>query len=260
MAQEPNTDRDRPGEQTLAGRIANDLRKTIECGEYSAGDRLPSGRALMRKYGVARQTVQNAFDALRSEGLIVTRVGAGAFVRGRPIVLRLARNRLSRRARTAGRAPFLSDAAISGFVAAVDVTIRTEPADPRVASALDLTPGDSVLVRERVMTADRQPTQLASSRLPRRITEGTAIEQDDTGPGGIYARLEEAGHTLDHFIETVSTRPASPTEATALRVEPATPVLYVTRIAFDHTSRPIEVNDMVLAGDRYELVYELPAE
>lgn len=240
-------------------RIAADLRAAIERGDYLPGHQLPSGSALMKQYSVARQTVQNVFDALRAEGLVTTQPGAGVFVRSQPTVARLARNRLSRSARKANQGAFLADAAASGFTPTVAVTVRFEPADDRVADALDLKPGDEVVVRERTMSADGEPVQLATSRLPRRLTSGTQVEQENTGAGGIYARLEEIGVRLDHFVEQVSTRPATASEARALNLAPGTAVLRVTRVAVDKTGRPVELNDMVLVGDRYELVYELPA-
>lgn len=49
-------------------------------------------------------------------------------------------------------------------------------------------------------------------------------------------------------------------EASALRLAIGTPVLAVSRIARDTEGRAVEVDDMVLPSDRYELMYELPAE
>ncbi|MFC0439183.1 GntR family transcriptional regulator [Kutzneria buriramensis] len=241
-------------------RIAADLRQAVERGEYRPGQQLPSGSALMKRYGVARQTVQNAFDALRAEGLVTTQPGAGVFVRTKPAVTRLARNRLSRAARTANQATFLGDAAASGFTASVEVEIRIETADEHLADALHIEAGDEILVRRRTMRADGEPVQLATSRLPRRLTAGTAIEQENTGPGGIYSRLEEAGVRLDHFVERVLTRPATVDEAALLNVAAGAPVLVVRRVAIDESGTPVEVNDMTMVGDRYELVYELAAD
>ncbi|MGH3939724.1 MAG: GntR family transcriptional regulator [Pseudonocardiaceae bacterium] len=44
-------------EPTPSRQIAADLRKAIRDGEYRPGHQLPSGNALARRYGVARQTV-----------------------------------------------------------------------------------------------------------------------------------------------------------------------------------------------------------
>ena len=114
---------------TPSRRIAADLRQAIRSGEYRPGHQLPSGSALMARYTVARQTVQNAIDVLRLEGLVVGRQGAGWFVRERPAVQRLARSRLSRDERSTGRGAFLSDAADSGWTPTVQVTVRREQAD-----------------------------------------------------------------------------------------------------------------------------------
>ncbi|WP_132208443.1 UTRA domain-containing protein, partial [Kribbella steppae] len=38
------------------------------------------------------------------------------------------------------------------------------------------------------------------------------------------------------------------------------PVLVIRRVAYDRTGRAVEVNDMTLAGNRYELTYEIPAD
>jgi DNA-binding GntR family transcriptional regulator len=37
-------------------------------------------------------------------------------------------------------------------------------------------------------------------------------------------------------------------------------VLCITRIAFDQLGTAVELNDMVLSGERYQLVYEIPAD
>ena len=71
--------------------IANALRAAILTRSLAPGEQLPSGSELARRYGVARQTVQQAFRVLRDEGLIVSRQGSGVFVRARterPVGLR----------------------------------------------------------------------------------------------------------------------------------------------------------------------------
>lgn len=239
--------------------IATDLRKAISDGEYRPGHQLPSGSALAKRYDVARPTVQKAIDLLRLEGLIVGRQGAGWFVREKPAVLRLASSRLKRSEREAGRGAFVTDASQGGWTLTSDVTVRIEPACERIATELRIEAGGEVLLRDRVMSADGQPIQLATSRLPRTLTAGTAMEQEDTGPGGLYARLEEAGHRLTRFEERVSARPATTDEADLLGLDIGTPVLLITRVAVAG-DLPVEINDMVLTADRYELVYDLPAD
>lgn len=239
--------------------VANDLRAKIVSGQFTPGEQLPSERELVEQYDVSRPTIRQAIGTLRVEGLVLAEHGRGLFVRPKPPVQRLGRNRLSRRERSESRGTFMTDAHANSFTPRVEVSIRVEDADGRTAQMLAVEPGTSVAVRERLMFADDIPVQLAVSRLPRDLTEGTAIEEQNTGPGGIYARLEDAGYALDHFTEFVTARLPNSDEATALHLNHGTPVLAITRVAFDVAGRAVEVNDMVLPGDRYELMYELPA-
>lgn len=239
--------------------IARDLRAAIDRGEYGPGARLPSRSSLMHQYGVAPQTVVNAINSLRNEGLVIGLTGSGWYVKRPQPLLRSARTRLSRAERAAGRGTFTSDAHAGGWSPRVEVEIRVEPASADVAAALGMAPSDEVLVRERVMFADDRPVQLATSYLPRELTTSTAIEQEDTGPGGVYARLEAAGHMLSHFTEVVRIGQATEREAERLDVPVGAAVFRISRTAHT-TERAVEVNAITAAGDTFELVYELPAQ
>jgi GntR family transcriptional regulator / MocR family aminotransferase len=56
------------------------LRAEILSGRLGAGSRLPATRDLARQYGLARGTIVNAFDQLKSEGYIEGSVGSGTYV------------------------------------------------------------------------------------------------------------------------------------------------------------------------------------
>ncbi|GAB3372643.1 GntR family transcriptional regulator [Amycolatopsis echigonensis] len=240
--------------------VAADLREKITAGSYSPGDQLPSEREMVETYGVSRPTIRDAVDMLRAEGLVTSEHGRGVFVRPPASIQRIARSRLSREARTQNRGAFLADAATRGFTPSSSVKIRFEEADARAAQHLAIDEGAEVTVRDRVMRADGLVVQLAVSRLPRELTRGTAIEDVDTGPGGAYARLEDAGHRLGSFVEHVGARMPTPDETSLLQLAEGVPVVTVTRVAYGEDGTPLEMNDMILAGDRYELSYEWPAD
>lgn len=240
--------------------VATDLREKIAAGHYAPGDQLPSEREMVETYGVSRPTIRDAVDMLRTEGLVTSEHGRGVFVRPPASIQRIARSRLSREARGRNRGAFLADAAARGFTPSTSVKIRFEEADSRAAAHLAINEGAELTVRDRVMRADGLVVQLAVSRLPRELTRGTAIEQVNTGKGGAYARLEEAGHTLGSFIEHVGARMPTPDEASLLQLADGVPVMTVTRVAYGEDGTPLEMNDMLLAADRYELSYEWPAD
>ncbi|CAM3159807.1 GntR family transcriptional regulator [Saccharomonospora xinjiangensis] len=240
--------------------VAADLRERITAGEYAPGDRLPSERTMIETYGVSRLTIREALGILRAEGIVVTEHGRGVFVRPPVSIQRLSRSRLSRAARAENKGAFLADAAGQGFTPSSSVRVRFEAADERTAEYLGIQPGDEVTVRDRVMRANGLVVQLAVSRLPRMFTRDTVIEEVNTGSGGAYARLEEAGHAIGHYAEHVGSRMPTPDEASALQLGQGIPVLTVTRVAYREDGTPLEINDMVLPADRYALSYEWAAE
>ena len=82
----------------------------------------------------------------------------------------------------------------------------------------------------------------------------------NTGPGGLYARLEETGHRLGRFTEEVAARMPTPEEVKALRLSGGIPVLTVVRVAYDADDVAVEVCDTVMSSAHYLLSYELPAK
>jgi DNA-binding transcriptional MocR family regulator len=64
-------------ERSSVAELANSLKR--ELNRYSPGGKLPSSRELIERYRVSPVTVSRALAQLASEGLVVTRPGAGAF-------------------------------------------------------------------------------------------------------------------------------------------------------------------------------------
>jgi hypothetical protein len=60
------------------------LRRAIASDQLLPGDQLPSEAQLIAHFGVARMTVRQAIQELRSEGLVVSEHGRGVFVRPMP--------------------------------------------------------------------------------------------------------------------------------------------------------------------------------
>ncbi|WP_136635488.1 PLP-dependent aminotransferase family protein [Pseudooceanicola onchidii] len=71
-------ERDQPA--SLSMQLATKLRDLILSGQLPPGTRLPATRILAREHGVSRTTAVTVYEQLVSEGMIVSRVGAGTFV------------------------------------------------------------------------------------------------------------------------------------------------------------------------------------
>jgi GntR family transcriptional regulator len=204
-------------------------------------------------------TARQAIQELRSEGRVVAEHGRGVFVRQPPPVRRLASDRFARKHREAGKAAFLAEAEKSGFRPHVDqIEVARVEAPAAIRERLQLDDG-LVLCRSRRYFADDRPVELALSYLPLSIAEGTAIAEIDTGPGGVYARLEEAGHPLDRFVEEVTARMPTAEERRRLELQMGVPVLVVVRTAYDIAGTPVEVCDTVKAASAFILEYDFKA-
>lgn len=66
--------------QRLSQKVVESLKKRIENGEFSPGDKLPTEHELIAEFGVSRTVVREALSALKADKLIGSRQGAGAFV------------------------------------------------------------------------------------------------------------------------------------------------------------------------------------
>lgn len=67
--------------RTLADRVTEALMRKIVGEELPAGSQLPSEQRMAESFGVSRTVVRESISRLKSEGLIDTRQGRGAFVR-----------------------------------------------------------------------------------------------------------------------------------------------------------------------------------
>ena len=249
---------DPTSDRAVFRQIADALREAIDKGRFREGDKLPSETELVEHFGVSRMTVRNSLSLLQQEGLVVSEHGKGVFVRPRPPVRRLASDRFARRHRDQGKAAFTVEAEAAGSRQEVDsLEVKEERPSPDVSARLGSP--RKVLARRRRYLLDGRPVEFATSYLPLDLARNTPIAQPNPGPGGIYARLEELGHRLDHFDEEIRARMPSPQEVRTLQLASGVPVISLIRTAFDSEGRAVEVCDTVMAADAYVLAYQLPA-
>jgi GntR family transcriptional regulator len=252
---------DRRSALPIYRQIADDLRRRILSGELAPGAKIPTENELVEQYQAARLTTRQAVELLKTEGLLDAIRGRGVFVRSRPPIVRLGSDRFSRWRRQTNQAGFFADTAAAGSQPDIEVEVSRRIAPPDIAERMGLPKRSRVLVRSRRYLADGIPMQLATSYVPLDVVEGApAVAKPNPGPGGIYMRMEEAGHPITRFVERITTRMPTPEEAAALQLGTGTPVLQVQRTTYGEDDRVLEVVDMILAGNRYELAYDIPGD
>lgn len=248
--------------------IVDRLRERIVTGALVPGQKLPSESALMREFRASRGTVRGALELLTHEGRLRARRGVGVFVRdpSETALILYDPARLESIRWQRGKSPLDTLAEEQRLEYRQEVFARTEiPAPAVVAAHLRIDPGTRVFTRRRLVQVRRpdaageryHPVQLADSYLPLDVATGR-IREADTGPGGTYARLEEHGHHLTHFEETLSFRMPTPAESRQLELGVGVPVIDLIRVAHTAT-RPVECFLGVMAGDKYRFEYRIDA-
>lgn len=238
--------------------IADEIRSKIASGEYPPGHRVPGEKDIIEAYGVGRETAYRALQLLRDEGLTESRQGAPTRVRIFKPVRRDALKRLSADIWGVGTSMWDVDVR-DEQPEVIDPQVERLEANAKVAAALGIRRGEPVVRRSRRYALQGKPVLRAISYIPADLADGTLITEMNTGPGGIYARLADAGHAPVVFREEVRTRMPSTEEKVLLKLDRGTPVLSVIRTAKDEFGRIVEVNDMLLDGASYILDYEFPA-
>lgn len=242
----------------LQVRIADDIRAKIETGEYTPGQQLPTYDDLTAAYLCSLAVVRKAVDLLKQQGLLITVQGKGTYVRDRARARRHGMDRYSRSRWSSGTSILVAEAAQQGREATQLMRfLGTVPAPPTVAERLNIEPGTLVHVRRRTTLIDGRPNQLADSFYELALAEAVpAIKEEDTGPGGGFARIEEAGYRLARIREEIALRMPTGPESAALQLPGGTPVADLIRTAYDAEGRPLEVMLAVIAGDMVSFDYD----
>jgi GntR family transcriptional regulator len=243
-------------ELTAYQRVARELRERVFDGTYPPGTKMPSLRQVEAEFGISRFISRSAYQVLIGEGLVEGRFGGGYYVRSYRPIIRHGIQRLASTARAAGRSIWDADPGTAGRALVVDqIQISTEEPAGDIANELGLEIGARTVVRRRRYVLDGKPVLHSTSYYPADVASGTRIEQEDTGPGGVYARLGDAGEPPAWFQEDVTARMPSPEETTQLQLPAGSPVLAIRRVVWGPTGRGLEVNTMVADAGSYVLRY-----
>jgi DNA-binding GntR family transcriptional regulator len=222
--------------------VRDDLAQRIATGEIAPGDRLPPEPDLANELGVSRATLREALRSLEEDGFVTRRRGAGTFATHRPRL----RNNLD------------VNFGVTQMIRATGMTPGTDKADareesvsPDEAHALDLEPGEPVLVLERVRTADGRPVVFSRDVVPgQRLGEGALGR---LAQGSVYELLaREAGRAVHHGVVTIEPSKADRRLAKALDVKSGALLLYLRQVDYDREGVPVLLSHEHHVADAFE--------
>lgn len=244
----------------LQVRVADDIRAKIETGELAPGQQLPTYDDLAASYLCSLAVVRKAADLLKQQGLLIAVQGKGTFVRERSRARRHGTDRYSRSRWSAGTSILIAEAGRQGLEANQLIRfLGTVPAPAVVAERLRIDTDTPVHVRRRTTLIEGRPNQLADSYYKMELADAApALKDEDTGPGGGFARIEEAGHRLARIREEISLRMPTGPESGVLKLPEGTPVAELVRTTYDTQGQPVEVMIAVIAGDMVAFCYDFP--
>lgn len=216
--------------------VAAAYREKIRDGEMAPGDPMPTVNAVAQEHGVARNTAARAFALLKSEGLITPRAGAGTVVASPPVVLsgpdRLAR--MNRNGLRYGR----------GEDSTGHRVMRRSLMDADICRALELEPGEEVVIRIRTFRQEGRPTSVGVSVYPpRTVAEVPELGEEgrmESYFGDLYK--ERTGREVVRGQRTGHARQASQDEIDAFQIEVPQHVavaVLVTNVTFHDEEGPL---------------------
>ena len=223
--------------------IRGQLEEKIRRMQLVPGEALPSERRLAEKLGVSRLTVRRAYDELVAKGMLERRQGSGTYVARRleqPLSVLTG---------------FSEDMRSRGMEPGSRWVEKSEgPATPEEALALSLAPGELVVRLGRVRLADGRPMALEYAVLPKALVGDARAIKDS-----LYAHLRQRGLIPVRALQRLRAVAASEREAQLLGVPTGAPLLYIERISYLESGRPLEFTRSHYRGDRYDFLAELKA-
>lgn len=242
--------------------LAAILRAAIQRGDYPPDTTLPKQVELAEQHGVNLGTVRKAVNVLEAEGLVTPVRRRGTVVRSRPPVRRLGAERYAKSKWKFGNlVAFAADRVASGRPWAPGEqtqTVRLVPADPIVADALGLSPGQPVYERARRVQEGDTPTHTLTSYYRPEHVEGTPLVDPTPGPagaGGGFAVLTMQGLEPDHITETIWARMPTPDEMSSLRLPAGEPVMILERRTYTADGQIIEFARGIHSASRFAWTY-----
>lgn len=220
--------------------IAEQVRQQIQAKVLLPGAEFYSEAELSKLLGISKMPVRQAFQKLRSEGLLVIAKGKRPVVGTERVRWDFQELRgFSEEMRRRGLKP-------SARVLAIE---RQQPT-PETAEALRLEPGQQVYYLKRLRFVDQHPVAVVTSFLPAHVFP--ELERADLAGQSLYYVIENVYHRpLQGAEEVIGAINAGPDEASILQTTVGSALLIVRETTYDIQKVPIEYSISLLRGDRY---------
>ena len=233
-------------ETPLYQRIYDDIKRSVDEGEYAPGSKIPTEVELAERYSVSRITVRRAIEDLSTAGILIKRRGLGTFVCAPRMRHKLLQGGLPESfthiCEKSGRVPGAK---------LIDREIVVPRSDEK--EFFGLGEDDLVLHIQRIRTADGQPVFEENMYLP--YSSNKELATLELGEESIYGLMDGlyGRRPVKNARVLVESVGASSTRAMRLQTSAGEPMLYITTYALDQNDEPIYIGRQYFIGSRYML-------
>lgn len=223
------------------------LLQRISSGEWQKGTQLPGEPELCRMFDVSRTVIRQALKELEFEGLITREKGKGTFVDEPRIDQGLIQELTG----------FYQDMVKRGRTPVTKVLEQAlVPADDRVASRLQLNPGEPVVKIHRLRGVEHEFIILDTTYLPYAICP--QVLEADFSAQSLYAFLEDQlGLAITRGHRTLEAVLATDYVAKLLSITKGDPLILLDSVVYLEDGRPIEYFQAFHRGGRARFEVDL---
>jgi GntR family transcriptional regulator len=220
--------------------IVDQIRTLIKAGTFREGDVFHSEGDVASALGVSKMPVRQAFLKLRSEGLLVIEKGRRPTIGSGQVSWNFQQLR-----------GFSEEMKRRGLVPSSKLlSLKQVAAEPDVAAALSLAPGDPVFALQRLRYVNGKPVALVTSYLP--VALFPDLPEQNLAKGSLYQLFEKVyGRTLNWAEEEIGATEATEEQARKLDTSPGKALLFVRETTYDVRRIAIEYSHSWLRADRY---------
>ncbi|MEO7269373.1 MAG: GntR family transcriptional regulator [Knoellia sp.] len=237
-AQLVNVSIDRASPVPLYHQLSEQLCAAVNDGRLQPGDPFENEVALAQRLSLSRPTVRRAIQEMVDKGLLVRRRGLGTTVSNRKVHRRVALSSLFDDLQREGRVPRT-------------ILLEHETVtDQGAATALDLPVETPLLAIVRLRLAGDAPLAVMRNWLPPAYGD---ITRDELEATGLYAALRARGVHAVVAHQSIAARMPTPAERKHLKIRGASPVLTMTRMAFDGSGAAVEYGDHSYRAEDYTI-------
>lgn len=223
--------------------LATRLEEAIRTDVLPSGARLENEIALGNRLGLSRPTVRRAIQELVSKGLLVRRRGVGTQVVQSKVTRGVELTSLFDDLSRMGQHP-TTKLLEHELVAAGD----------EIAAHFGISPEERVLRIVRLRSTGEVPLAVMENFLPSPYHD---LSASDLEVRGLYQLLRERGVVISVANQQISARGATASEAATLEVSRSSPLLTMSRTAFDSAGRPVEFGRHCYRPELYSFEFTL---